>query len=48
MVPGDSLSAIAQHRYGNSALWTRIYDANRDEIANPNLIFPGQVLRLPT
>jgi nucleoid-associated protein YgaU len=47
VVPGDTLSAIAQHWYGSAALWTRIYEANRNQIANPNLIFPGQVLRIP-
>jgi nucleoid-associated protein YgaU len=44
---GDTLGAIAQDKYGNSALFQRIFDANRDEISNPNLIFPGQVLRVP-
>jgi nucleoid-associated protein YgaU len=47
VVPGDTLSKIAQQRYGNANLWPRIHDANRDEIANPNLIFPGQTLRIP-
>jgi nucleoid-associated protein YgaU len=47
VVPGDTLSAIAQHWYGDSAHWTRIFEANRDQILNPNLIFPGQVLRVP-
>jgi nucleoid-associated protein YgaU len=44
---GDSLSAIAQQWYGSGALWPRIFEANRHQISNPNLIFPGQVLRLP-
>jgi nucleoid-associated protein YgaU len=47
VVPGDTLSAIAQHWYGDSAHWTRIFEANRDQILDPNLIFPGQVLRVP-
>jgi nucleoid-associated protein YgaU len=47
VVSGDTLSHIAQNKYGNPALFPRIFDANRDEIANPNLIFPGQVLRIP-
>src|ERR1044072_961544 len=45
VVSGDTLSAIAQTWYGNAALWTRLYEANRHQITNPNLIFPGQVLR---
>ena len=44
---GDSLSAIAQQWYGDANLWPRIYEANRNQITNPNLIFPGQVLRIP-
>jgi nucleoid-associated protein YgaU len=45
--PGDTLSAIAQTWYSNAALWTRIFEANRDQIVNPNLIFIGQTLRIP-
>jgi nucleoid-associated protein YgaU len=44
---GDSLSAIAQREYGDAKEWRRIYDANRDTIQNPDLIYPGQTLRLP-
>ncbi|HLF77912.1 MAG TPA: LysM peptidoglycan-binding domain-containing protein [Dehalococcoidia bacterium] len=47
VVSGDTLSGIAQHWYGNGALFPRIFEANRDQITNPNLIFPGQVLRIP-
>jgi nucleoid-associated protein YgaU len=47
VVAGDSLSSIAQHWYGNAALWPRIFEANRDQITNPNLILVGQVLRIP-
>jgi nucleoid-associated protein YgaU len=47
VVAGDTLSAIAQQVYGDPALWPRIFEANRDQILNPNLIFPGQVLRIP-
>ena len=45
--PGDSLSKIAQQVYGNMNDWRKIYDANRDIIQNPDLIHPGQTLRLP-
>ena len=47
VLSGDSLSAIANARYGNPSLWPRIFEANRDQITNPNLISPGQVLRIP-
>jgi len=41
------LSAIAQREYGDSKEWRRIFEANRDVINNPDLIYPGQTLRLP-
>jgi nucleoid-associated protein YgaU len=44
---GDSLSAIAKREYGDMKEWRRIYDANRDIIKDPDLIYPGQTLRLP-
>lgn len=44
---GDTLSSIAYRLYGNAALWPLLYAANADQVANPNLIFPGEVLRLP-
>lgn len=44
---GDSLSAIAKREYGDAAKWRRIYDANRDQISNPDLIHPGQELTIP-
>jgi nucleoid-associated protein YgaU len=47
VVSGDSLSKIAQRFYGNANEWRKIYDANRDTIENPDLIHPGQTLRLP-
>src|SRR3954467_1943408 len=45
--PGDTLSAIAQQFYGNAALFPRIFEANTNQLTSPNLIFPGQVLRIP-
>jgi nucleoid-associated protein YgaU len=45
--PGDTLSAIAHHFYGNAGLFNRIFAANTNQLTNPNLIFPGQVLRIP-
>jgi len=46
---GESLWDIAGYPeiYGNPLLWPRIYEANRDKIKNPNLIYPGQVLVIP-
>ena len=47
VVKGDSLSAIAKREYGDAKEWRRIYDANKDVIKDPDLIYPGQTLRLP-
>jgi nucleoid-associated protein YgaU len=47
VVAGDTLSAIARQVYGDPALWPRIFEANRDQILNPDRIFRGQVLRIP-
>jgi nucleoid-associated protein YgaU len=44
---GDSLSAIAERLYGSGNEWRKIFEANRDQIDNPDLIHPGQVLRIP-
>ncbi|HEY4583022.1 MAG TPA: LysM peptidoglycan-binding domain-containing protein [Lysobacter sp.] len=45
---GDTLSHIAQHVYGKASRWRAIYDANRDQIDDPDRIRPGQVLVIPT
>lgn len=44
---GDSLSAIAQSEYGDATEWRRIYDANRDLLDDPDVIHPGQELKIP-
>ena len=44
---GDCLWNIAKQFYGNGAMYTKIYDANTNKIANPNLIYPGQVFVIP-
>lgn len=44
---GDTLSALAQNWYGDATQWPRIFEANRHQLNNPDLIFPGQVLRIP-
>jgi nucleoid-associated protein YgaU len=47
VVSGDSLSKIAQREYGRADQWSRIYEANRDILNDPDKIFPGQKLRIP-
>ena len=47
VVKGDSLSKIAKREYGKANEWKRIFEANRDQIKDPDLIHPGQVLRIP-
>jgi len=47
VVRGDCLWNIAKKYYGNGSQYTKIYNANRDQIKNPNLIYPGQVLTIP-
>jgi nucleoid-associated protein YgaU len=47
VVKGDSLSKIAQREYGKAGDWRRIYEANQDIIKNPDLIHPGQTLKIP-
>jgi nucleoid-associated protein YgaU len=46
--PGNSLWRIASHAYGSGFRYTVIYQANHDQIRNPNLIYPGQVFAVPT
>ena len=45
--PGNNLWTIARMRYGSGVLYTKIFTANAELIADPNLIFPGQVFTLP-
>lgn len=44
---GDTLSAIARQFYGNANDYPRIFEANREVIKDPDLIFPGQKIRIP-
>lgn len=44
---GDTLSAIAKRFYGKPNDYPRIFEANREVIRDPNLIFPGQKIRIP-
>lgn len=45
---GDCLWNIAKKIYGNGAMYTKIYEANKGKITNPNLIYPDQVLTIPS
>jgi nucleoid-associated protein YgaU len=45
--PGDTLSAIAQRLLGNANEYMDIFNANRDQITDPDKIRPGQVLKIP-
>jgi len=47
VVSGDSLSKIAKRQYGDAQKWPKIYEANRNIIKDPDLIYPGQELRIP-
>jgi nucleoid-associated protein YgaU len=47
VVKGDSLSKIAKQEYGDATKWPRIYEANKDLIKDPDLIYPGQTLKIP-
>ena len=44
---GSSLWRIARRQYGKGVLYSVIFDANRDQIENPDLIYPGQVFLVP-
>ena len=45
--PGNTLWAIARKRYGDGLLYVRVFEANRDKIKDPDLIYPGQLFNLP-
>jgi nucleoid-associated protein YgaU len=45
--PGNSLWRIARHSYGQGTLYTVIYEANRTQIRDPDLIYPGQIFTVP-
>ena len=47
VVKGDSLSKIAQHYYGDMMKYPVIFEANKPMLKDPNLIYPGQLLRIP-
>ncbi|MCZ6885806.1 MAG: LysM peptidoglycan-binding domain-containing protein [Alphaproteobacteria bacterium] len=45
--PGNSLWRIARRRYGLGPQYVQIFEANRDQISDPDLIYPGQIFELP-
>jgi hypothetical protein len=47
VMPGDNLHLIAGYYYGDARQWERIWQANRDQIPNPNRIERGALLRVP-
>jgi nucleoid-associated protein YgaU len=47
IVSGDTLGGIAKRFYGKAALYTRIHEANKELIPDPNKIYPGQKIQIP-
>jgi len=47
IVKGDSLWKIAKNFYGNGNDYPKIFEANKEVIKDPDLIFPGQMIRIP-
>lgn len=45
--PGLTLWAIARETYGDGVLYVQVFEANRDKIKDPDLIYPGQVFTVP-
>ena len=45
--PGYTLWGIAERNLGKGVLYVKVFQANRDQIRDPNLIYPGQVFAVP-
>jgi nucleoid-associated protein YgaU len=45
---GDTLSKIARERLGDANAYMKIFNANKDQLSDPDKIKPGQVLKIPT
>jgi nucleoid-associated protein YgaU len=45
---GDTLSKIAKNFYGEANEYKKIFEANKDQLKDPDKIQPGQVLRIPS
>tara|TARA_R110002096_G_scaffold5508_4_gene25724 strand:- start:7528 stop:7974 length:447 start_codon:yes stop_codon:yes gene_type:complete len=48
VVSGDTLGGIAKKFYGKASKYTTIFEANRDILSDPNKIYPGQKIRIPS
>ncbi|MEO8242132.1 MAG: LysM peptidoglycan-binding domain-containing protein, partial [bacterium] len=46
--PGYTLWGIAKKNFGHGVLYVQVFEANRDKIRNPDLIYPGQVFTIPS
>jgi len=44
---GDTLSSIAKEKLGSANAYPKIFEANRDQLSDPDKIKPGQVLKIP-
>lgn len=47
VIKGETLGKIAKHYYGKASKYKEIYEANTDILKNPDLIHPGQELKIP-
>jgi nucleoid-associated protein YgaU len=47
VVAGETLGKIARQYYGDASLYMSIFDANKDQLKDPNMIRVGQKLRIP-
>ncbi|KAB2878838.1 MAG: LysM peptidoglycan-binding domain-containing protein, partial [Albidovulum sp.] len=45
--PGFSLWRIARENYGEGILYVKVFEANKDQIRDPDLIYPGQIFTVP-
>ncbi len=45
--PGFTLWGIAQERFGDGVLYVQVFEANKDKIKDPDLIYPGQIFTMP-
>lgn len=47
VIEGDNLSSLSYKFYGTSSRWREIWEANKQEIDDPNFLYPGQLLKIP-